>query len=864
MHGLDIYQRFRQLSWLFGHLYIQKPNSAKMKKIFLFLTFSVWACSTLGQPATFYPRGAGGGGALFFPTINPANDSEFYISCDMSEMFHTTDFGKSYSQVPFTKLQVFGTSTWEFTTDPAIAYSIHNDGNQGYPVKTTDGGNTWTMLPGYDPNLGRVYQLRANYDKPGQVIMGYYGDLVISNNGGTTFSLIKHASNMGAGITFGGVVFDGNSIYIGTNEGIWYSTNSGNSFSLLTSGSLPSGEVIWNFCGARTGNTLRFYCITSSPGNTYNGVMPWDYYNFAKGVYSMDNASGTWVPRSTGLDFTNDFIMYAAMARNDINTVYLAGNDHSLAAPLVYKTTNAGATWQKVFITANNQNIETGWCGFGGDKGWSWAEICFGIAVAPYNSQKAVFGDYALVHTTSNGGTTWQQAYVNGAGQHPAGQPTPVKQSYQSIGLENTTCWQVFWISPANLFAAFSDNGGIRSTDSGQTWGYNYSGFLVNSLYRIVRTANGTLFASTSRVHDLYESTRLKDAQLDVSDASGNIYFSTDNGFTWNLLHAFGHPVYWIATDPARPDRMYASVVHYGGGGASSQGGIWMTDNLSSLSSSTWAHLSAPPRTEGHPACIEVLNDGKMACTFSGRMNASSVFTASSGIFLYDPVTGSWTDVSDPNMFYWTRDIIIDPADPEQNTWYAGVFSGWGGAPNGKGGLYKTSNRGTSWVKLTGSQFDRVTSLTFNPENHSHAYLTTETQGLWVSRNMNEAVPAWSLVDSYPFRQPERVFFNPFNTNEMWVTSFGNSLKVGPMNATSAVDHLPPDAGPAVFPNPFSGDFQINPGKPGDTYEIYNCLGATITSGTLAGKRTRILTASWDNGIYLLRTGGTIVKIIKR
>ena len=51
------------------------------------------------QPANFYPRGIGGGGALFFPSINPANDNEFYVSCDMSELFHTTDFGLNYSQV---------------------------------------------------------------------------------------------------------------------------------------------------------------------------------------------------------------------------------------------------------------------------------------------------------------------------------------------------------------------------------------------------------------------------------------------------------------------------------------------------------------------------------------------------------------------------------------------------------------------------------------------------------------------------------------------------------------------------------------------------------------------------------------------
>ena len=92
-------------------------------------------------------------------------------------------------------------------------------------------------------------------------------------------------------------------------------------------------------------------------------------------------------------------------------------------------------------------------------------------------------------------------------------------------------------------------------------------------------------------------------------------------------------------------------------------------------------------------------------------------FTASSGVFVYDPVATSWTDVSHIGMQYWTKDIVIDPNDPTQNTWYVCVFSGWGGPPNGLGGLYKTTNRGTNWTKLTGSQFDRVTSITFNPQD---------------------------------------------------------------------------------------------------------------------------------------------------
>jgi len=125
---------------------------------------------------------------------------------------------------------------------------------------------------------------------------------------------------------------------------------------------------------------------------------------------------------------------------------------------------------------------------------------------------------------------------------------------------------------------------------------------------------------------------------------------------------------------------------------------------------------------------------------------------------------------------------VFDPSGPSQNTWYVCVFSGWGGAPNGLGGLYLTTNRGGSWTKLTGSQFDRVTSITLNPTASAEAYLTTETQGLWVSENMNNATPSWTLVGSYPFRQPERVFFNPFNANELWVSSFGNGMKMATLS----------------------------------------------------------------------------------
>ncbi|MFT3933522.1 MAG: T9SS type A sorting domain-containing protein [Chitinophagaceae bacterium] len=781
------------------------------------------------QPLNWQPRGIGGGGSMFFPTFNPANDNEFYITCDMSQLFHSTDFGNSYTQIPFTKLQSTNHSTYEFTNNSNYAYSLASDGNIAYAVKTTDGGNTWNTMPA-DPifaDYDDAYVLKADYNNPGRILLGGYGLLFFSSDYGASFHQIWTASNNGAGVLVGGVFFDGDNIYIGTNDGVLYSANGGSSFSKLTTTGIPSTESIISFTGARQNGVTRFYCITGDPNDVYNGMQPSEYWGLIRGVYSMDaGGANAWSSKLTGININTDFMMFASMARNDINTVYLGGSDGNTGGNCVIKTTDGGNTWNKVLLTANNQNIATGWSGSGGDRGWSYGETCFGITVAPNNSQKVLFGDFGFVHKTSDGGNTWEQAYVNKTDEHPAGANTPQKKYYHSIGLENTTSWQVFWADANNMFACYSDIRGIRSKDGGNTWSFDYTGHTANTMYRIAKHAvNNTLFAGTSGVHDMYQSTRLQDAQLDATDNDGKIIYSANVGADWQLLHQFGHPVFWVATDPNNQNRMYASVIDY----THNAGGIWMTNNLNNLGSSAWTQLAAPPRTQGHPASIVVLNDGKMVCTFSGR-RTSAGFTASSGVFIYDPVLNSWTDVSDAGMQYWTKDIIIDPSDATQSTWYVCVFSGWGGAPNGLGGLYRTTNRGTSWTKLTGSQFDRVTSITFNPSVTNTAYLTTETQGLWISSNMNAATPTWSLVDAYSFRQPERVFFNPYNLAEIWVSSFGNGMKLGQQSIALPVHFI------SFSGNRYKGistlQWSVAEEEPGDVFSVERSNDAIHFSGT--------------------------------
>ncbi|MBI5464656.1 MAG: T9SS type A sorting domain-containing protein [Ignavibacteriales bacterium] len=830
-------------------------------KLLLISAISFTFYMSLAQPAAWNSRGVGGGGGLFSPSINPANNNEYYIACDMSELFHTTDFGLTYSQLNFSQFVGGHNSKMCFTSTANLLYNISYPGpaHVAIPVKSTDNGVTWTLLAGNPNPASDIWTMHVDYNNPSRIIISSHGNIYFSNDGGTTFTSIHTAVNATAGNIVGGVFFDGNNIYVGTNDGVLVSTTGGTSWNTAAITGIPAAEAIFSFTGAKVGTTTRFFCLTGTAANMYVGLQGNNFSGFMAGVYSCDYGTSQWTAKTTGITLGTDYPMYVDMAENDTTTAYLAGSSSSFY-PNIMKTTNAGGSWTLVFNTNNNLNITTGWCGYQGDMNWNWGVTSLGFDVAANNKDEVIFGDFGFCHKTNDGGLTWTQAYTAAANQHPANSPTPKKQNYNSIGMENTSCWQVLWTNANTMWASYTDIGGIRSIDGGNRWSFNYTGNLANTTYRVARGANGTLYGGTSNIHDMYQTSRLSDAQLDVADANGNIVYSTDNGFTWLPLHSFGHPVFWVVLDPNNATRAYASVINHAGTGTA--GGVYRCNDLNNLATSTWTLLPAPPRTEGHPACLVVLNDGKLVATFSGRIATN--FTQSSGCFIYDPLANSWTDVSDAGMNYWTKDIVVDPNDVSQNTWYVGVFSGCGGVPNGLGGLYKTTKRGISWTKLTGSILNRVNSCTFNPGNANEIYLTTESQGLWMSSNINSATPVFSNVSNYPFQMPTRVFFNPNNTTEIWVTSFGNGMKMGMLGANGIRQllRIPTEFYlEQNFSNPFNptthfqfaiADFQFV------SLKIYDVLGReieTLVSEKMSPGRYAVEwnASSFPSGVYFYR-----------
>jgi photosystem II stability/assembly factor-like uncharacterized protein len=239
-----------------------------------------------------------------------------------------------------------------------------------------------------------------------------------------------------------------------------------------------------------------------------------------------------------------------------------------------------------------------------------------------------------------------------------------------------------------------------------------------------------------SSVHDLYAWDRYcQDSSID--SGFGAVMFSTNQGATWATFRNFGRPVVGLALDPNHPNRLYAAMAN------SVSGGIYRTTNLGAGVSATWTQLAAPPRTQGHPYNIAALNDGTLVATYSARI-ASGAFQPSSGVFVSTNDGASWLDRSAAGMQYYTKDLAVDPYDPAQNTWYAGVWGEWG-ASSGLGGLYCTTNRGVTWTRIT-TNLKAVGSCAISPANSNEMYVATEDQGLWYSTNRRAASPVFTQL----------------------------------------------------------------------------------------------------------------------
>lgn len=742
--------------------------------------------------------GPGGGGSFFNPSISPYNASEIYTPSDMGGLYHTTDSGATWQVMDWRQAPGQRQTAVQFTNVPGTLFYL----NGSQPIKSTNGGATWTSVGSNGSNV-----LYVDYNNPNRWVLGawnqynpddtYTCGFYFTSNGGSSYSSITVASHVTApngNDYMAGAWFDGANIYVATGNSVWYSTNSGGSFSKYTTTGIAAGEGIVSFAAAKRASdgATRFFIVTNPIGDI-SGGFEGDCYHW-RNIYSTDpNATTpTWTSKTSGVP-SDAKPQYVVMANGNIDTVYIGGGSNASAMSVI-KTTNGGTTWTSVFKYTNNQNIQTGWQGDNNDSTWSFPEYAFGVAVAPNDVNTVIMTDMGGAHITTDGGTTWRAVYDTPADLNPVNVGSTKNKAYRSSGLDDTTIWGVTWADENTLFGSYTDIHAGRSTDGGLSWqAYYTSPTIPNTTYGVaLQPTTGYLFSAVSTVHDIYEAEEFqRDGRIDAG--TGSVLRSTDKGATWTSIHNFGHPVVWITIDPNNPNRAFVSVANYDNTGTPTKGdgigGIYVSSDINLGTGSHWYKLNNPPRTEGHPWNIVLLNDGSMVATYAMRWTPDATYSASSGVFYgtnYNDSTHTitWTDTvaGTPEMQYAVHDITIDPSDPTQNTWWAGV---WDTTQNlyYPGGIFKTTNRGATWTEVptgfSGWQQKAWSQITFNPLNNNEAYITTNGSGLWYGTNMHAATPTFTQVADYPFVHPMRVVYNPYQPREVWITSFGNGLRYG-------------------------------------------------------------------------------------
>ncbi|NOZ47413.1 MAG: T9SS type A sorting domain-containing protein [Chlorobi bacterium] len=226
----------------------------------------------------------------------------------------------------------------------------------------------------------------------------------------------------------------------------------------------------------------------------------------------------------------------------------------------------------------------------------------------------------------------------------------------------------------------------------------------------------------------------------------------------------------------------------------------------------------------------------------------------------------SWQERGPGNVPGRTRTIVVDPDDSTKSTWYAGSVGG---------GVWKTTDRGASWIDLT---FDMpniaVTSLAMAESNHNVMYAGTGEGGFGNTDGIDgggifkttDRGNTWELLEStnnFYFQSVNRLIVDPENENVVLACAIPYASIYRSNNGGQSWD--------TVFQSFTSGRIQDLVATPGNFNILYAASNSTgvlkstdrgltwtkYSSGFLGTRRIELAVAKQNTSIVYAAVEGT-------
>jgi photosystem II stability/assembly factor-like uncharacterized protein len=649
-------------------------------------------------------------------------------------------------------------------TDPNVIYAANGYG--GDLRVSRDRGRTWE--PVGEGLGGGLLRLAIDPDNADVLLAGTWEGTYRSTDAGETWDKIVLDG------TVAGFHIDRTSpqearrIFAGTSGGVFVSTDAGRSWAEI-GGGLPPKDMT-HFMGGSNPETseLVLYCALESEIAAGK---------FVGGVYRSIDAGATWQQMmDQGIDtdererWGRKFApQYPYVLTTDVQpmTVYTC-----LGRPSqVYRSDDGGESWRPTLFTETESdqcNLEPNY--LMGERGRSESNVS-GAGINPVDPDMVMTTDWMCAQITRDGGKTWDTVHT----KHAPGQGEVKKgDRWVNNGLVVTTVWfyDIDPFEPNRHYMSYTDIKFARSEDAGQTWYSQWDKPLRNTTYQLAFDPEtpGKIWGAFADLHDIPNMNVISGRHY-RSRAKGGVGLSTDFGQTWadtsDGLPA--KPVVSVVLDPESPKD--ARVLYAG----AFEGGVYKSTD----DGKTWVKKSAGVGSESNERVCRVLlhQDGTLFALVTARKDTEADVFLPEGPGLFRSRDGgeTWEWINASQRLHWPKDFDVDPRDSEV------IYLGAADAnQHREGGLYKTTDGGATWKRIA-REGPESFGATVHPRRPDWVYhcLTESVPGvgLWLSKDGGET---WAPFEGLPFRNVQRVGFDPADDDTIYVCTFGGSVYKGP------------------------------------------------------------------------------------